>query len=132
MKPEKLGEMMEKIIRDISRRNGTVQVMNKTALIIGFLALIGIIITGCSSGGSDGTGGVSTGTGIIDNASSSTLEGVFVDSPVEGLDYMTETHTGITDENGRFICFEGEMITFMIVKKHILTGLWINYNILRI
>jgi hypothetical protein len=57
--------------------------------------------------------GNTSGNSTIEN-SPALIEGVFVDSPVEGLDYFTETHVGITDVEGRFVCFEGEMITFMI------------------
>ena len=43
-----------------------------------------------------------------------TLQGVFTDSSVEGLIYTTETHSGITDENGNFDYEEGETVTFYI------------------
>jgi para-nitrobenzyl esterase len=38
--------------------------------------------------------------------------GAFLDSPVQGLHYATETQSGITDENGTFQYKEGETIIF--------------------
>lgn len=38
--------------------------------------------------------------------------GTFLDSPVQGLHYDTETQSGITDENGTFQYNEGETIIF--------------------
>ena len=43
-----------------------------------------------------------------------TLQGVFIDSPVSGLRYETETHSGYTDENGKFDYEEGETVTFYV------------------
>jgi len=42
------------------------------------------------------------------------LQGVFIDSPVTGLRYETETHNGVTDENGKFDYEEGETVTFYV------------------
>lgn len=41
-------------------------------------------------------------------------QGVFIDSPVAGLRYETETHNGVTDENGKFDYEEGEIVTFYV------------------
>jgi hypothetical protein len=71
--------------------------------------LAALICVGCSAGGSESDAGADTTF-----ASAVLVEGVFVDSPVEGLGYMTQTHAGITDAEGRFTCFEGEMISFML------------------
>ncbi|SDR67322.1 hypothetical protein [Christiangramia echinicola] len=43
-----------------------------------------------------------------------TMQGIFVDSPVSGLRYETETHSGFTDENGKYNYEEGEIVTFYI------------------
>ncbi|HKJ48603.1 MAG TPA: hypothetical protein VJ973_05910, partial [Christiangramia sp.] len=43
-----------------------------------------------------------------------TLQGVFIDSPVEGLKYETETHSGFTDENGNYDYEDGETVTFYV------------------
>jgi len=40
--------------------------------------------------------------------------GHFVDSPVQGLSYETESQKGVTDVNGSFFFMEGETITFSI------------------
>lgn len=42
------------------------------------------------------------------------LTGVFLDSPVEGLYYESETFSGNTDANGEFSYLEGEMVTFFV------------------
>jgi hypothetical protein len=76
-------------------------------LVFSFL-LLGVLATttACSGGESSST--------ATDIGSSNILTGVFVDSPVEGLNYQTETISGITDENGTFRYHEGETVTFMI------------------
>ncbi len=74
----------------------------------GFFAVIvllsWLIVVGCSGGGGSGGGG--GGAAIND--------GVFVDSPVAGLNYQTETQAGITDENGTFHYMDGETVRFSI------------------
>lgn len=88
---------------------GIVHIKKIQAMFI--VGLAALFFAGCSDGGSgSGMNGDGPGSGYP----ASVMQGVFVDSPVQGLDYMTPTHTGITDEEGRFTCFEGEMITFMI------------------
>lgn len=57
---------------------------------------------GCS-GGSDGGSGDSSGT---------IQTGRFIDSPVCGLAYQTETLEGVTDENGCFQYRPGETVVF--------------------
>lgn len=42
------------------------------------------------------------------------LKGIFVDSPVSGLDYMTDSRSGKTNESGEFEYLEGETVTFML------------------
>jgi hypothetical protein len=42
------------------------------------------------------------------------LEGAFLDSPVEGLGYWTETQSGVTDAEGRFMYMEGETVIFHV------------------
>jgi len=46
--------------------------------------------------------------------SSNTSTGVFVDSAVEGLNFKTETQSGITGTNGEFTYKPGETVTFTI------------------
>jgi len=49
-----------------------------------------------------------------DSSNPDALTGVFLDSPVGGLNYQTATMSGITDENGTFMYHEGEIVTFLI------------------
>lgn len=42
------------------------------------------------------------------------LTGVFLDSPVQGLYYETETLNGYTNANGQFSYLEGELVTFFV------------------
>lgn len=65
-----------------------------------------ILLTGC--------GGGSGGPENNEASSSSLLSGIFVDSPVAGLEYETETRHGMTDADGTFMYMEGETITFYI------------------
>jgi len=55
---------------------------------------------GCSNGSSGSSAAIQSGT--------------FVDSMVSGLEYKTETLSGVTDERGRFQYREGENIEFFI------------------
>ena len=74
-----------------------------------FIIMAGLVLTGCSGGGSGSNGNMNA-----PNGSSSTVRGTFIDSPVQGLNYMTPSSTGLTGENGRFVCNSGEMVQFMI------------------
>jgi hypothetical protein len=70
----------------------------RLGLTFGALILL-LITTGC---GSSGTG---------DSAS---LTGVFLDSPVSGLGYYTETHEGMTGTGGAFQYQNGERVHFYL------------------
>lgn len=64
-----------------------------------------------------GCGGMmDSNTSSMQNTSK-TQKGSFIDSPVKGLHFETETQTGTTDENGAFTYIEGETITFHIGGK---------------
>ena len=67
-----------------------------------FLTALILLLSGC--------GGSSSGS----DAPSDSMQGVFLDSPVAGVSYETETHSGTTDANGSFFYMEGEMIHFML------------------
>jgi hypothetical protein len=83
-----------------------VTILNKyKKLALSFLLLATLATTTACSGG-----GSSSPAASVDNP----LSGVFVDAPVEGLNYQTATMSGITDENGTFKYHEGETVTFMI------------------
>ena len=70
----------------------------KLGLALGALTLL-LINTGCGSSGSDG---------------SSSLTGVFLDSPVSGLGYYTETQQGMTGTGGAFQYKNGERVHFYL------------------
>ena len=74
-------------------------------LFILMILLLFVISCSSSSDGSDGSGAAT---------SSATSSGIFVDSPVSGLQYNTGTQSGLTDGNGRFFFQEGETVTFSI------------------
>ena len=59
-----------------------------------------------------GCGGSGDGVGSNSAPMSGIQEGVFVDSPVQGLHYETNTQSGTTDANGKFFYMEGETVTF--------------------
>ena len=63
-------------------------------------AILTLLLTtqGCSSGGS----------------SSTALTGVFLDSPVSGLEYETDTFQGVTGSGGAFSYNRGETIRFFV------------------
>ena len=64
------------------------------------LSFMALALVGC---------GDMTGTDTM-----ATRTGSFVDSPVQGLYYETETQGGITDEDGMFSYMPGETVTFYI------------------
>jgi len=63
-----------------------------------------VLLSACNGGGDDSPA----------PGSSSALTGTFVDSPVSGLAYTTETQSGLTNELGEFRYNEGETVTFSI------------------
>ena len=67
------------------------------------LCFLTFVTVGCGGGG----GGAGAGEPALAN-------GVFVDSPVEGMDYETGSEFGLTGLSGRFNYREGEIITFSI------------------
>lgn len=73
------------------------------------LAMTGLMAfaVGCGGGGGDGDDAdVDAGTDA--------LTGVFVDSPVAGLRYATQTLSGYTDDAGRFQYMKNERIRFYL------------------
>lgn len=79
---------------------------NLYAWVVGLLMLA---IVGCGGGGGDD--GAVGGDSVV---APGVQEGVFLDSPVAGLRYVTDTRAGITDEAGRFHFLPGETVTFSI------------------
>ncbi len=72
-------------------------------LMVLLLMLSCICFSGCSNGG-----------GSSDNNVAAVQEGVFIDSPVQGLFFQTTTQSGLTDENGGFLFKPGETIKFFL------------------
>ena len=68
-------------------------------------AVLTLLITtiGCSGGG-----------GSVDPSINTPLTGVFLDSPVDGLGYETDTMQGVTGPGGVFSYHSGESIRFFI------------------
>ncbi|NOR41921.1 MAG: hypothetical protein GQ572_01200 [Gammaproteobacteria bacterium] len=66
-----------------------------------FLILTPLFIAACGGGGNDGP---------IDTV----RQGLFIDSPVEGITYKTATQSGRTDSAGTFSYKDGETITFSL------------------
>ena len=68
-----------------------------------FLFMLIFLFYGCGGNGSSSSA-----------SSDSFLQGTFLDSPVAGLSYEIETHSGTTDQNGTFFYLEGETIRFIL------------------
>ena len=69
----------------------------RKVLCVGFILLLAFLaVSGCSSD------------------SSGSRHGIFMDSVVDGLTFNTETLSGETDFQGRFVFKPGEMVTFSI------------------
>ena len=68
-----------------------------------FLSTSLLILAACSGGSS---GGGSPGSGSI--------SGTFKDSPVGGVYYRSDSHIGMTDDNGKYTCKSGEMVEFYL------------------
>lgn len=66
-----------------------------------------LFLVGCGGGGSSSSASGGTPGGEV-------LEGVFLDAPVSGLHYKTDTLDGVTDAEGIFLYREGETVTFFL------------------
>lgn len=71
------------------------------------MVLMGLVVlaAGCGGGGSGSGGG-----GVATAAST----GVFIDSPVAGIHYQTETRSGVTNVRGEYQFLPGETVIFSI------------------
>lgn len=67
----------------------------------GVIALTLVILSGCGEDNDN------------DNAKSS-ITGMLLDSPVEGVRYAAGNYSGTTDRNGQFQCKPGESVTFFL------------------
>ncbi len=91
------------------------------------LILVLIIAVSCLAVACGGGGGGGGGGGDDDDDDITTLQGFFLDSPVEGLDYDTPTHSGTTDRYGTFTYEHGEMVHFSIGNLDIGSALGQSY-----
>ncbi len=82
---------MERVSQMVS---GMIKLLISTLLIITF--------TGCGGGGSSGGSGVVTATGV------------FKDSNVSGLSYVSGSQSGVTGSDGSFTYEVGQLVTFSI------------------
>lgn len=69
-------------------------------------ACLAFVLSACNSG-SEESNAAPTSTTVP-------LKGVFLDSPVKGVSYVTPTQRGVTNENGEFSYLPGEKVTFSI------------------
>jgi hypothetical protein len=69
-------------------------------------SLVVTLLVGCGSGGED--------TDSNSQSSATMLTGQFIDAPVANVTYYTDSHSGVTDENGYFYYEPGESVTFKI------------------
>lgn len=69
------------------------------------------LFVGCGGGSDSASSSPSTPS---TPALSTTLNGTFVDAPVQGLSYKTPTQSGFTDANGQFKYVNGEDVTFKL------------------
>ncbi len=53
----------------------------------------------------------------LDSAFDEEGVGFFIDSPVQGLSYVSSSHSGVTDAFGRFDYEGGESITFSLATS---------------
>ena len=80
------------------------QILKKLTSLLTFFLL-------ASCGGGGGVDGVTGGT---TESSITVSTGIFVDSPVIGIDYVTDSQSGKTTLNGEFKYIEGEEVTFKV------------------
>lgn len=76
------------------------------------MTFLSLVIIGCGEGG--GSDGGTVGSPVSVSNNSTTLIGKFVDSPVEGLRYATNSLSGFTNNKGEFQYKTGETIKFFI------------------
>lgn len=85
----------------MTRHHGVTRVLRRTALPL--LGLSSVMLSGCLSGG--GGGG---------DDSESASSGVFIDAPVAGLQYATDSRSGETDSAGTFQYQGNETVRFSL------------------
>jgi hypothetical protein len=81
-----------------------------------FLLILSCILFGCGGGSGESSGSDNTATNpstLVPEAPQQ-FTGTFVDAPVEGLNYVTETFSGTTNSQGEFNYLANETVTFSI------------------
>jgi hypothetical protein len=89
--------------------------MNKRSR-MGWLAAMaaGVVVAACGGGGGGGGFAPSSSGGDAPPAAKS-VTGVFLDSAVEGLDYVAGSSAkAVTSAKGEFVCKEGETVRFSL------------------
>jgi hypothetical protein len=76
------------------------------------VASVGVFLSACGGGG--GGSNSSSGSNGSTPAQPVVQKGVFLDSPVAGLRYKTDTQEGLTNALGEYEYIEGEMVQFSI------------------
>lgn len=94
--------------------------MRYPLIILGLLTLI--VLTACGSSGSKNSGTDSNTNSEQPTETCSLCRGTFVDSPVQGLLYETDTLSGTTDLNGEFDYLPGETVEFFVGSISIGSG----------
>ena len=79
------------------------------ALLRALTYLVVVFLSACGGGGGGGDGGDTS-----HSANEEILTGLFIDSPVQGLRYETQSQSGKTDASGLFKYVEGEEVFFYL------------------
>ena len=87
-------------------------VFNKKYIGFSLASVVVLILIGCGGSGSDGPEPITAPP--ISTPIPPVLQGVFVDSAVDGLAYTTATQSGMTNVQGEFSYISGEEVVFSI------------------
>lgn len=74
---------------------------------------LSLLVSACGGGGGGGTS-VAPSSAVDTPAANQTAQGVFKDSNVAGLKYVSGALSGVTDAQGRFTYEVGEQVTFLL------------------
>ena len=83
------------------------EMKNTNIYILLLMIFSGISLSSCGGGG--GSNDI-----LSQNDTSSVVEGVLIDSAIEGVYFESETQSGTTDSNGKFTFKQGEVVDFYI------------------
>ena len=108
--------MKNRGIKMSDRRNSGLtgaRIWGRRGIALAALGLLSVALVACG-GGSGGGSSDGAGDGGIGGGGTVTSTGIFVDSPVEGLRYVTNSLEGDTDAGGRFNYRAGETVQFYV------------------